>query len=188
VADGQAAGVSVPTSLGEGSEQAKPAKKSEVPPPEQAPARDEARARELQGAADPSLDAPPDPEPLSRTKQWRYEIGYEKGRVAVRSVAAVQYRSPVVTARRMGRYAIELWIGKELIDRVRFDFPLLAAEEAEPGEGVPSLAAGAVVTRSILVPDSERATSAVLIDRATGERIDLSWPPDAGDRVAGGVE
>ena len=32
----------------------------------------------------------------------------------------------------MGRFALELWIGRELIDRVRFDFPLIAAEET-PG-------------------------------------------------------
>ena len=46
---------------------------------------------------------------------------YERGEVRVLGVAAREFSQPVVTARSMGRYAIELWIGHELVDRVRFD-------------------------------------------------------------------
>jgi hypothetical protein len=102
----------------------------------------------------------------------------------VESVEHRVFDVPRVTPRRMGRYAIELWIGRELIDRVRFDFPLLAAEPVPSGprkplEQPPSLAAGADVTSEVLVPDNPRATRAVLVDRATGETQVLPWPPDA---------
>src|SRR5690606_41135099 len=53
-----------------------------------------------------------------------------EGQIELRSVEPVELEKPVATARRMGRFAVELLIGQELIDRVRFDFPLLAGEEA----------------------------------------------------------
>lgn len=125
----------------------------------------------------------PDPEPLRLARQWRYTLLYDRGKVSVQSVKALRFPHPVVTARNMGRYAIELWIGHELVDRVRFDFPLVAAEVPQRGprhpiNEPPTLAAGAVVTRQVLVPASTRATRAVLVDRATGVRQPLPWPPD----------
>jgi hypothetical protein len=84
----------------------------------------------------------------------------------------------------MGRFAIELWIGRELIERVRFDFPLLAAEDkpkagAKHAGEMPNFAAATRVSQSVLVPASRRATRALLIDRATGKTEALPWPPDA---------
>lgn len=125
----------------------------------------------------------PDPEPLRLARQWQYTLLYDHGKVSVQHVRALRFAHPVVTARNMGRYAIELWIGRELVDRVRFDFPLVAAEVPEHGprhplHEPPTFAAGAVVTRRVLVPASSRATRAVLVDRATGARQALPWPPD----------
>jgi hypothetical protein len=129
-------------------------------------------------------DSVPDPEPLKVARQWEYEVLYDKGKLSVARVRAMRFDKPVVTARQMGRFAIELWIGRELVDRVRFDFPLLAAEDPRPGprrpmKDPPSLGAGARVSRTLLVPASPRATRAVLVDRATGETTPLPWPPDA---------
>lgn len=126
----------------------------------------------------------PDPEPLSLARQWQYDIAYERGRLRVERVQRLRFPKPVVTARQMGRYAIELWIGAELVERVRFDFPLLAAEEpaAAPRgalQWTPNLASTVTVSRRVLVPASPRATRALLIDRATGETQILPWPPDA---------
>ncbi len=84
----------------------------------------------------------------------------------------------------MGRYAIELWIGQELIERVRFDFPLTAADEAPPSGPEPihapraNLGDGVTATQKLLVPAAERARRAVLVDRATNARTELPWPPD----------
>jgi hypothetical protein len=129
-------------------------------------------------------DSVPDPDPLKVARQWEYEVIYDKGKLSIGRVRAMRFDKPVVTARQMGRFAIELWIGRELVDRVRFDFPLLAAEEPHPGprrplKDPPSIGAGARVSRTLLVPASPRATRAVLVDRATGETTALPWPPDA---------
>jgi hypothetical protein len=126
----------------------------------------------------------PDPEPLRLARQWEYRVVYANGKPSVVNVRPRVFVRPVVTSRQMGRYAIELWIGSELVDRVRFDFPLLGAEEPPRGKRrplnePPSFASGAHVERLLLVPASPRATRAVLVDRATGSVTPLPWPPDA---------
>jgi hypothetical protein len=131
----------------------------------------------------PADTALPDPEPLRLERQWDYELMYDRGRVRVLGVQERTFPKPIVTARRMGRFAIELWIGGELIDRVRFDFPLLPAETLHSGprhplHEPPSFAEGLVARRHVLVPASPRATRAVLVDRATGKSRFLPWPPD----------
>jgi hypothetical protein len=151
--------------------------------PEAEPSDAGTDGRELVGAA-ANVEAPPDPEALREARQFEYSIKYDKGTVSVAKVRGVRFPQPVVTARTMGRFAIELWIGHELVERVRFDFPLVAAEEVQRGKRrplneAPSFAAGVVATQTVLVPASERATRAVLLDRATGAKQELPWPPDA---------
>jgi hypothetical protein len=125
----------------------------------------------------------PDPQALRLDRQWEYELVYDRGKLSVGKVRERRFSQPIATQRQMGRFAIELWIGAELIDRVRFDFPLMAAEQprlgARPVREPPSLAEGVTTTRTVLVPASPRATRAVLVDRATRERLELPWPPDA---------
>jgi hypothetical protein len=127
----------------------------------------------------------PDPDPVASAEQWQYELEYDRGEVRVVSVEARRFERPVATARRVGRYAIELWIGRELVERVRFEFPLIGAEEVPPDgkrplRAPPSLLPGAQVRRVVLVPNTERARRAVLVDRATGRAVDLPWPPTPG--------
>lgn len=137
-------------------------------------------------AVSPRRD-PPDPDPPLKTAvQWEYRLEYAKGTMRVVGIRRVEMNRPVVTARHLGRFAFELWIGAELIDRVRFDFPLLAADL--PPEGVrrplresPRFAPGADTSQRVMVPDSDRATSAVLVDRLTGSRVPLPWPPVASE-------
>ena len=131
----------------------------------------------------PLSGSSPDPEPLRTAEQWQFAMLYQAGSVSVEGVEKRALRKPVSTARRMGRFALELWIGHELIDRVRFDFPLIAAEEASGGtrrplHDPPSLAAHAVARTIVLVPASPRATRLVLVARATEKSHDLTWPPD----------
>jgi hypothetical protein len=132
----------------------------------------------------PGPRALPDPVPLRERRQWEYEIVYDRGKVRVTGVHKQIYPQPVVSERRMGRFAVELWIGRELVERVRFDFPMLGAEEVRqearrPLAEPPGLAAGATVSRRVRVPHSDRATRAILLDRATGQAWSLPWPPDA---------
>lgn len=143
-------------------EPARPTKKAEPPPP--AP-----------------LGSQPDPEPLRISEQWQYELEWNAGQLGVISTTPRVFPKPIVTARKMGRFAVELWIGAELVERVRFDFPLLAADEQDYSRSAraapPSLEKGARVRTTILVPNAPRARRAVLVDRATNETLPLEWPP-----------
>jgi hypothetical protein len=135
------------------------------------------------GPPPPSFTSdPPDPQPLRLADQYEYTLHYEDAKIRLVALRRVRFPSPVVTARRMGRYAFELWIGHELVDRVRFDFPLLAASEApDPSRHklyeTPALTGGPY-TVTVLVPAAPRARSARLVDRATRYQAKLSWPPE----------
>lgn len=131
----------------------------------------------------PAPHDPPDPQPLAASLHWEFRLRFHEGRVHVASVSRKVFERPVVTPRPMGRFALELWIGHELIDRVRFDFPLLGAEtppsERESIRAEPRFEPGLEAERTVLLPHSERATRAQLVDRATGTIRALPWPPDA---------
>jgi len=124
----------------------------------------------------------PDPEPLKSKTQWELELSYDHGAVSLSSATRREFETPVATARRMGRFAVELWIGHELIDRVRFDFPLVM--NAPPREGPRDLSeqvrfdSNTTSSQTVLVPDSPRATRVVVVDRASGQETPLTWPPD----------
>ena len=94
-------------------------------------------------------NAQPDPVALKEPIQWEYVVEYDRGALRVVSAKRLDFKKPIPTARNMGRFAIELWIGRELIERVRFDFPLLGAEEPigkrRPLKQPPTFAAGATV-------------------------------------------
>ena len=159
---------------GEGSDQpldADGSPRQPLPPPAPEPA-----LPPLSGSA-------PDPEPLSMAEQWQFQLLFQDGAPSVEHVAKQNLPKPISTPRRMGRFALELWIGRELIDRVRFDFPLIAAEETpgvtrRPLHDAPSLVPHAVARIRVSLPASPRATRLVLVDRATEKIQELPWPPD----------
>jgi hypothetical protein len=161
-------GVVIPTTFGEGSSQPESASSAARPAPRAA-------------APPPVVNSPPDPEPLRQAEQWEYEIAWDAGTVTVLSSVPRKFPNPVVTARRMGRFAVELWIGHELVERVRFDFPLLALDDANSGASAraapPSLEKGAHTRQRVLVPAAARARRALLVDRASDKVVELPWPP-----------
>jgi hypothetical protein len=122
----------------------------------------------------------PDPVPLLTRHQWVVELGYRAGAVVYGGARRIELTKPMATRRAMGRFAIELLVGKELVDRVRFDFPLLGADELAGAprrwDSPPSFERNLSTSVSVLVPQSERATRAVLVDRATGHVWPLPWP------------
>jgi hypothetical protein len=144
-------------------------------------------------AAEPAKrsTSPPDPEPLRQAEQYEYTFEYDSGRARFVSVRALRFEAPVVTPRKMGRFAVELWVGSELVDRVRFDFPLLAAEDPPPKkrrplDEPPSLTSG-VLKATVLVPAAVRARRAVLVDRGTEKETELDWPPHFGQTPDAGA-
>jgi hypothetical protein len=131
----------------------------------------------------------PDPAPLVTRHQWVVDLGFRGGVVLFGGARRVELAKPAGTPRAMGRFALELYVGKELIDRARFDFPLLGADELE-GAGrwdSPVTFERHLSTRAaVILPHSERATRAILVDRATGSVWALPWPfPSAADAGTG---
>jgi hypothetical protein len=117
-------------------------------------------------------------------EQVEYELELKDGKVSALSVKPVKLAEPIVTPRRMGRYAIELSIGHELIERLRFDFPGTAADEPQLGSKKKlyaplTLGEHAIAHVKLLVPQSPRVRRAALIDRAANSATELEWPlPD----------
>lgn len=138
------------------------------------------------GPADPPPGGfAPDPPPLKTKHQYELQLLYREGEIQLAGVRRVELPKPVETARRMGRFAIELHVGKELVDRVRFDFPLLGADEfagrKRPHDAPPSFERKLTTRTTVRIPHSERATKARLVDRATGRIVELPWPLEEAD-------
>jgi hypothetical protein len=135
----------------------------------------------------------PDPAPLVTRHRWVVDLGYQSGAVVFGGARRIELPKPAGTSRAMGRFALELSIGKELIDRVRFDFPLLGADDfadtPRRWDSPPSFERHLTTRAAVILPHSERATRAVLVDRATGNVWALPWPfptgADAGSRKGG---
>lgn len=124
----------------------------------------------------------PDPVPLVTRKKWVYEIIWDHGAIFIPTPTALERARPTETPRKMGRFMLELYVGRELLERVRFDLPMLDGDpltgvKKRPFDAPPDFERKASVKTSIEVPDSERATFAVLVDRATGRRVRAPWPP-----------
>ena len=105
--------------------------------------------------------------------------------MAVVAVKVVKLAAPAVTPRRLGRYAIELSIGKELIERVRFDFPGTAADEPQvdsakkPLFAPLTLSERAIARVTLQVPHSPRVRRVALVDRGLNTATKIAWPlPD----------
>jgi hypothetical protein len=130
--------------------------------------------------AQPRASNMPDPTPLTMAEQVEYELELEGGKIKAVSIKPVTLKKPIATARRLGRYAVELSIGSELIERVRFDFPGTAADEPVPGRKKLSapldLSSRAVTRVKLLLPHSPRVRRALLIDRALETVTELEWP------------
>lgn len=123
----------------------------------------------------------PDPPPLVTRRKWRYEILWHHGAVFAGTPVAVDKPRPTETPRTMGRFMVELWIGKEIVERVRFELPMLdgdafTGEKKRPFGAPPDLERKVTVKQVVEVPDSDRATMAFFVDRATGKRTRLFWP------------
>lgn len=115
----------------------------------------------------------PDPPPVSSTHQLRYVIAFTKGALSVRSVERVELEHETPTVRRVGRFALELWVGKKLLERVRFDFPLLGATEREGDQAIEN---GLSTQTQVMIPELDQALRARILDRKTRRVVELDWP------------
>jgi hypothetical protein len=122
---------------------------------------------------------PPDPPPLVERRQWVYDLRWDRGDVWLLAVEPRDLGAPQATPRMMGRFALELFEGPgpALVERVRFDFPMLGAPEVDGGTGIPSFTKQLKTRIGVLFPATPRGTRLELVDRATSRRWSLPWPP-----------
>lgn len=176
--------VTIPHRFGEGKQDPAPAQAAPVEgaaPAESRPNTPENKPAD--GAAFHPETAPEPPTSLS-AQYWEYEFAHRNGEVVVAKTTARRFEQPTAMPKKLGRFWVELWIGRELLERVRFDFPLMAGEEVPEGPARPldaptRFAPGANVRQTVWVPALERARRAELVDSATGSRSALPWPPGA---------
>ncbi len=126
----------------------------------------------------------PDPPALVEQGQWVYDLRYDRADVFLVGVHRVSLLEPRATPRVMGRFALELYSGPTLIERVRFDFPGLGAADPsvakdggkQPLHGGVSLTAKLATRVGVMLPATQRGTKLELWDRATDRRWRLPWP------------
>jgi hypothetical protein len=130
----------------------------------------------------------PDPVPLTERRQWLLDLRWDRGDVWLLGARRADMHVPRETPRTMGRFALELYEGPALVERVRFDFPLLGADFGEAGrdDQPPSLSQKLRTRVGVLFPATARGTHFELRDRKTGISWSLPWPPvEAEDADAG---
>jgi hypothetical protein len=135
---------------------------------------------------DASTRIPPDPPALVERQQWVFDLRWDRGDVYLLEVKRQDMGEPHPTPRVMGRFALELFEGPTLIERARFDFPMMGvAEVADAGFKAPPRFEPKLKTRiGVLFPATKRGTRLELWDRARGTRWPLPWPPKEGPAVA----
>lgn len=125
---------------------------------------------------------PPDPPPMSEREQWVFDLRWDRGDVYLLGVQKIDMGAPHPTPRAMGRFALELFEGPTLIERVRFDFPMLGVPEG-PDAGMktaPRFEPKLKTRIGVLFPATKRGTRLELWDRAKDQRWTLPWPPKEG--------
>jgi len=131
----------------------------------------------------------PDPPALRERDQYLVDLRWVRGDVYLVGMTKTTSPVPVESARVMGRFALELYEGKTLVERVRFDFPLLAAPDLT---GV-KLSQKLSTRIGVAFPATSRGTHLELWDRATETRWKVPWPPaisassDAGTAAEAGA-
>jgi len=125
---------------------------------------------------------PPDPPPLVERDQWIVDLRWDRGAVSLLGLGKVREPAARASSRVMGRFALELYAGPTLIERVRFDFPLLGTPDPADGdwESLPSFTAKLRSRVSVTFPATMLGNRWELRDRATGQRWVLPWPPSEG--------
>jgi hypothetical protein len=140
---------------------------------------DAGAARDAAPSAVTVVRDPPDPTPLLASEQWVFDLQYARGDVLLLGTTVRTLDKPVATSRAFGRFALELWDGDMLVERVRFDFPLLGAGVGTSDAGV-DFSKGLVSRIGVVFPKVAAKTDSrerlVLVDRATGIRRALVWP------------
>jgi hypothetical protein len=142
----------------------------------------------LPGIAVEITRTPADPIPLVERSQWVFDFTWDRGEVWLRGASRLELAAPQATPRVMGRFALELFEGPTLLERVRFDFPLLGVPDfGDGGWSSPPAITQKIRTRiGVIFPATPRGTRMELVDRASNRRWSVPWPPQVAPNDAGG--
>lgn len=126
--------------------------------------------------------AAPDPPALTEKKQWIFDLRYDRGDIYLLGMHEVELTSSQATPRAMGRFALELFSGPTVIERVRFDFPMLVTGGIDAGAAPRDRNRvdfdGKLTSRiGVMFPATARGNRLELWDRGTDQRWALPWPP-----------
>ena len=122
----------------------------------------------------------PDPPARASKKQWTLEIAARAGKVSAERATSSLLKQAAESPRVLGRFALELYVGPELLDRVRFNVPLMGNGPVEHStkRAYHNPDTDLVTTSlKVRIADNPRAAYLVLVDRFTEERKRFEWPP-----------
>lgn len=129
----------------------------------------------------------PDPTPRASRDNWIFEVSARDGKISVDRVKPVTFEKPAETPRMIGRFALELYIGFELLDRARFDAPLMGGETTEGNRNrlpKPRFDQNVTARLKVRMADNPRAAYLLVVDRETGDTQKFSWPPASDGRLS----
>jgi hypothetical protein len=136
----------------------------------------------LAALADPPAGGfAPDPPARASRANWVFEISVREGKVTVDRVKPITFAKPAETPRALGRFALELYIGRELLDRVRFNVPLMGGEGTEGNRNnlpKPRFDQNVTAHLTARMADNPRAAFLLAVDRETGDTQKFAWPPE----------
>jgi hypothetical protein len=127
----------------------------------------------LDAPADVPGPIPPDPNPLLADAVFVLSVKYDKGNVSLDKTRREKLPMKAAVDRRFGRFAAELYSGPTLVERIRFDFPLIN-DDSKTGEAFEK---GLTVAVDVKIPDSPRPNKLEIWDRATDKRWSFPYPP-----------
>jgi hypothetical protein len=116
---------------------------------------------------------PPDPTPLVCDNAFVLHVQWNKGVLSIEGARREKQTKKGALPHHMGRFAVELYVGPTLLDRDRFDIPLIG----DDGPTSEAFGKGLVTTIDVRVPESDRPTRMEIWDRATDKRWIFSYPP-----------
>ena len=132
-----------------------------------------------------AADVMHDPPPITSKDQWVFDLRWDSGDVYLVEVHKVEMPAPMTTPRAMGRFAVELTEHGNLVERTRFDFPGLAVPDQEGGIRMNAK----LKTRiGVFFPVTSRGDKLELVDRSSGQRWALPWPPQTQHATDGGAD
>lgn len=135
--------------------------------------RIDAPAREGGWFPDAPRPIAPDPTPLLSDSVFVLTVTFGKGTISIDKVEREKLASKQAVVRRFGRFAAELYSGPTLLERVRFDIPLISDDDYTGDV----YARGLVTSVKVRVPESDRPNKLEIWDRATERRWSFDYPP-----------